>query len=310
MKRFAALVKATTMGCACLAIMLSTSGIAHSDAPYVIHSGDSLNVVVYGEQSLTGPVIVLPDGTISLALVGHIQVAGQSPDQAAETIKSALEKYIRHPDVTVAVTQIGQVNVMVLGDVKSPGKYALPPTGTVSDAVAAAGGLNPLTGPYPDARIAGPSGDITQVSLEKLLHDGDVSQNKSLKDGSIVYIPSPVTISVQVVGTVDKPGEIDLRQGDRLSMAIAQAGTSGAGAQADLNNITVTRTGPDGKSYPIKVNLYETLKGGDISKDLVMEKGDLVYVPMNKPKLGATNNGGVLGQSAFFLLSSLKLLGL
>jgi protein involved in polysaccharide export with SLBB domain len=88
------------------------------------------------------------------------------------------------------------------------------------------------------------------------------------------------------------------------------AGTSGSGANADLNNITVTRTGPDGKSTPIKINLYQTLQGGDISKDLVLQKGDLVYVPTNKPKIGATNNGGVVGQSAFYLISTLRLLGL
>jgi polysaccharide export outer membrane protein len=284
--------------------------IAAADTPandsYVIHGGDQLNVVVYGEQTLTGPVTVLPDGTVDLALVGKVHVAGETPTQAAATIRTALLKYLRHPDVTVAVTQVGQENVMVLGDVKTPGKYALPSTGTITDAISAAGGLNPIEGQYPDARVASPSGHVTSVSLEKLLHQGQVSLNVPLQDGSIVYVPSPVTIAVHVVGAVDHPGEVDLKEGDRLSQAIAMAGTS-VQSNSDLNNITVTRVGPDGKSEPIHVNLYKTLEGGDLSKDLVLEKGDLVYVPSMKGRFPG-QGGGILNQSLYYMFATLRLL--
>jgi len=80
------------------------------------------------------------------------------------------------------------------------------------------------------------------------------------------------------------------------SMAIAKAGSSAA-ANADLNNISVTRTTPDGRSTVTHVNLYKTLEGGDVSKDIVMEKGDLVYVP--QAKRGALS--GVI-PSLFYLI--------
>lgn len=297
---------ATFFASCLLVLSLATTGLA--DSSYIIHNGDQLSVVVYGEQSLTGSVTVLSDGSITMALVGKVHVAGQTPAQAASSIRTSLLKYVRHPNVTVAVTQVGQVNVMVLGDVKTPGKYPLPPTGNLSDAIAAAGGINPLNGPYPDARVGTPTGQVTTVSLEKLLHQGDTALNMPLQDGSIVYIASPVTISVHVVGAVDHPGEVDLREGDRLSQAIAMAGSSQS-ANSDLNNITVTRTMPDGTSTPMHVNLYKTLEGGDISKDVVMEKGDLVFVPSMKGRIGGAG-GGFLGQSAYYLLSTLKLLGL
>lgn len=290
-----------------IAVVAPCIAFASVSSSYSIHGGDQLNVVVYGEQSLTGPVTVLPDGTIDLALVGKVHVAGQSPEQAAQTIKVALQKYIKEPVVTVAVQQVGQVNVMVLGDVKTPGKYPLPPTGTLTDAIAAAGGLNPIEGQYPNARVGFPTGSVTQVSLEKLMHQGDTTQNVALQDGSIVYIPSPVTIAIKVVGAVDHPGELDLKEGDRLSMAIAMAGNSQS-ANSDLNHITVTRVGADGQSEAIHVNLYQTLEQGDVTKDLVMQKGDLVYVPQMKGRVG--QGGGVVGQSLFYLISSIKLLGL
>jgi polysaccharide export outer membrane protein len=308
-KMFTKRAAATTLaalalaGLTCAALLIGGMP-AWADSQYRLHGGDVLNVVVYGEQTLTGPVTVLPDGTIDLALIGKVSVAGQTPEQAAATIKHALEKYIRHPVVTVSVTQVGQVNVMVLGDVKTPGKYPLPPTATLTDAIAAAGGINPIEGPYPDAKIGLPGGQTTQVSLQKLLHDGDTSLNVPLQDGSIVYIPAPATISVQVVGSVDHPGEVDVREGDRLSMAIALAGASSA-ANSDLNNITVTRTLPDGKSEAIHVNLYKTLEGGDLSKDLVLQKGDIVYVPSMKGR-SPNGGGGILNSGLYYLFATLR----
>jgi polysaccharide export outer membrane protein len=289
------------IGMTVLSLALAVVGVARADtASYRLHSGDQLNVVVYGEQTLTGPVTVLPDGTITLPLAGKVHVAGQTPDQAAETISSALKKYVRNPVVTVAVTQVGQVNVLVLGAVKTPGKYALPPSGTLTDAIGAAGGINAIAGAYPDAHVAA-HGAAKQVSLERLLHGGDASLNIPLEDGAIVYIPSPQIIAIRVVGSVDHPGEVDLNEGDRLSMAIAKAGNSSS-ANADLNNIAVTRTSPEGKSTVMRINLYKTLEGGDVSKDLVMEKGDLVYVPQVKK-----NGFAGIGSSLYYLLSTLRL---
>src|SRR5579884_1381545 len=100
---------------------------AHADqSGTVIHPGDQLSVQVYGDQSLTQNVTVLNDGTIEYPLIGQVAVAGKTPEQAAAILRERLLKYVRHPVVTVAITQLAQPNVMVLGDVKNPGKYALP----------------------------------------------------------------------------------------------------------------------------------------------------------------------------------------
>ncbi len=66
---------------------------------------------------------------------------------------------------------------MVLGDVKNPGKYQLRSDARLSDAIAAAGGLSDQDGNYPLARISNPAGAVTQVSLQKLLRQGDTSSD-------------------------------------------------------------------------------------------------------------------------------------
>ena len=304
-KKIVGSILASTMG-SLLALLLMLGAVtsaarADANAGYLIHGNDQLNVVVYGDQSLTQTVTVLPNGDISMPLVGPVHVGGLTPDQAAKTIARSLQKFVKHPVVTVSVAQEGQLNVLVLGNVKTPGKYALPPNSRVTDAIAAAGGIGPTDGPYPDARVGASSGSATTVSLQKLLHDGDTSQNVPVQDSSIVYIPSPIQINVEVLGSVDHPGEIQLNEGDRLSMAIAKAGNSQS-ANADLNNIHVTRNLANGQVQNFDINLYKKLEQGDLSKDLVMQKGDVVYVPQSRAK-ATSNISGAAG-----LLYTLRLL--
>ena len=253
---------------------------AHPDDAYMIHGGDELNVIVYGEKDLTQDVTVLPSGTVSFPLIGEVKVGGLTPTQAANTLATSLKHYLRQPQVSVVVVKEGPLEVLVLGNVLKPGKYELPSRSRLTDAIASAGGLGVTDGNFPDARMADSHGDVRQISLQKLLHDGDTTQNVPLGDEMTVYVPSPLTLQVQVLGAVDKPGDVTIHEGDRLSTAIARAGT-GSSSNADLNHITLRRAQAGGGMQTINVNLYEVLKSGDMTKDPVMLKNDLVYVPMS-----------------------------
>lgn len=257
---------------------------ALAQAGTTIHAGDQLSVQVYGDQTLTQNVTVLNDGTIAYPLIGQVPVAGKTPEQAAAVLKQRLLKYVRHPVVTVAITQLGQPNVMVLGDVRNPGKYQLRSDATLTDAIAAAGGLSTdVDGPYPNARIASPRGQVTQVSLQRLLRQGETSLDTRVGEGDVVYVPGPVTFFVNVSGAVDKPGPVQVNQGDTVAIAVAKAGNS-AGAQSDLNHVRLIRTAPDGKQTTQEINLYQTLQNNDKSANVALEKGDTIYVPQTRSK--------------------------
>lgn len=261
---------------------------AVQSADYIIHSGDQLNVQVFGDSSLSQTVTVLPSGDIQYPLIGKVHVAGQSPDVAAQTIARSLKKFVRNPVVSIILAQQGEINVLVLGGVAKPGKYQLTSAAHLTDAVSVAGGLSGSAQAYPTAKLTDYSGQLRQVSLQKLYGDGDTSQDLPVTDGSIIYIPSPVLIDVEVSGAVDHPGEVELSQGDRLSMAIAKAGNSNS-ADADLNNIHVMRTLPTGQVQNYNVNLYDSLQQGKTDVDMPLQKGDIVFVP--KSKHGLNGNG-------------------
>jgi protein involved in polysaccharide export with SLBB domain len=195
-------------------------------------------------------------------------------------VAAALTRYLRAPKVTVAVDQLGPFDVYILGNVKTPGKYALEPSSRLMDALAAAGGLGPTDGDLPDARVS--DGNVVQnVSLQRLLHGGDLSQNVTLANGVTIYVPSPATFNIQVYGAVDHPGDVTLHEGDRLVTAIARAGNS-ANSNSDLNHVTLQRLAANGKVQTQTYNLYDIYKSGDLAKDPILQKGDTVYVPQGK----------------------------
>ena len=258
---------------------------------YHIHAGDLLNVQVYGDQSLSQNTAVLPDGAINYPLIGRVVVRGLSTQDAANAITRKLQSFVKHPYVTVSIAAAAQFTILVLGNVRTPGKYSLRSDARVSDAIAAAGGLAPTNGNLPVARISLGTATVEQVSLQRLFHDGDTSQNVTLDDGSVVYVPSPNTFEVEVVGSVDHPGNVSLNEGDRLSMAIAKAGNS-QNSNADLNHIHITRIGADGKATSFEVNLYKTLVSGDLKSDVTMQKNDVIFVPIAKGNSRPTGTAG------------------
>jgi polysaccharide biosynthesis/export protein len=277
-------------------------GLAVVSAPsgYILHPGDQLTVTVFDEPSLSQIATVLPDGTITYPLVGQLEVGGETVKAATSKLTNALEQYVKNPIVSIAVTQLGSYNVLVLGDVKTPGKYLLPSSARLADAIAAAGGLDVTNGDYPDARLSIDNGPPISVSLQSLMREGDVNANLPLGSETVVYVPGPTPMQVEVIGSVDKPGTVQVHVGDRLAMAIAAAGTT-TNSRADLSHIRVTHIAPDGSTSVSEYNLFNALKNGDLGSDPVLAKNDVIYVP-------EAHNQGALSaaaQAAMLVLSRL-----
>jgi polysaccharide biosynthesis/export protein len=283
-------LRAFVLGCG---LVLAAIGATSSPAQ-IIHPGDQLNIQVYGQQTLSQSVTVMQDGSIEYPLIGRVNVGGQSVDNVTSALTTKLSQYVRHPYVSIAITQLAQPSVLVLGDVKNPGKYQLRSDARVTDAIAAAGGLATVNGDLPEARVSDPQGNITHVPLQQLLHDGNVGLDRTLGEGDVVYVPGPTLINVTVGGAVDHPGVVQIPEGDKVSMAIATAGDSTA-ANSDLNHIRVLRRGADGKMETFNINLYQAFEHGDDASDIALQKDDEVYVPQMRAKTGSLfTNAGIL----------------
>ncbi|HEY0613134.1 MAG TPA: polysaccharide biosynthesis/export family protein [Candidatus Elarobacter sp.] len=243
-----------------------------------IHPGDTLAISVYGDQPLTA--VVQADGTIQYPLAGRVFVGGMSAAEARDSLTRALKKFYKHPVVSLAVQQSGEISITVLGNVKNPGKYQMRSGARLSDAIAAGGGVATVGSSYPTARIQASDGSIQTANVQKLLRDGDPEQNLPLEEGAYIYLTGAETIRVQVLGAVSRPGNVEVNEGDRLSMALARAGTEAA-TRPDLNRVYLTRINPEtGKTLPsYQINLFQALQRGDQRYDPILQKDDKIYVP-------------------------------
>ncbi len=108
---------------------------------YVIGPSDVLTVTVWKEPTLSGAVLVRPDGMITVPLLGDVQASGMTPPHLADQIATKLKKYVQTPNVSVVVSEIHSKVVYLLGEVGKRGPVEMTSGMTLLDAIASAGGL-------------------------------------------------------------------------------------------------------------------------------------------------------------------------
>ena len=116
--------------------------VAHSDARYLLDSGDQLRIFVYGQPNLSRIYTVDHTGNIMMPLIGIVRAQRRTTYQLAGAIRSLLgARYVRDPNVTVDMHQ--NRPFFILGEVRTPGQYPYVNGMTVETAVAIAGGYSP-----------------------------------------------------------------------------------------------------------------------------------------------------------------------
>ncbi|HRH75985.1 MAG TPA: polysaccharide export protein [Cellvibrionaceae bacterium] len=192
----------------CCAVFFALSGCANQatqEAPpaaeaspigdYKIGVGDSLQVNVWRNPELSMAVVVRPDGKISLPLVGDVAAAGQTSTVLATQLATALNNFVRSPQVTVIVTNPVstdfQRRVRVTGAVHSPQSLPYREGMTVLDLVLLAGGTSDFASGNNAKLYRKVNGQtkVFTILLEDLLEDGRLETNYLLQPSDIVTVP-------------------------------------------------------------------------------------------------------------------------
>ena len=183
------------MSVALLTMMMMLVGnisVASSqDGGYQLNPGDILDISVWKEEEMTRQVVVLPDGTISFPLAGHMSVAGNTARVVQEELVKRIKKYIAEPVVTVSVSQVGGNKIFVIGQVQNPGEFPVSRPTDVMQALSLAGGLTAF-GDEDDIKILRRKNG-GQVAIEFDYSDvkrgNRLEQNIILKPGDVVVVP-------------------------------------------------------------------------------------------------------------------------
>ncbi|MGK9237085.1 polysaccharide biosynthesis/export family protein [Inquilinus limosus] len=114
------------------------------DGAYRINPGDTLAITVYGQETLSGPFRVGPDGIIGYPLLGDVEVDGLTTGEIAKRIGAGLEEHVPSGSaVSVSIQEYSPV--FVLGEVEKPGPYPYRPGMIALELLAVGGGLKKPT---------------------------------------------------------------------------------------------------------------------------------------------------------------------
>lgn len=161
---------------------------------YIIGPGDSLQIYVRDNPTVTTSVPVRPDGRISIPLVQSIVAAGKTPDELAVDLEKALSHYIRSPLVTVIVKGfVGAYSqqVRVVGQATRPKAVPYRSGMTVLDLMIDVGGLTKFASGN-SAKIVRRLPDGNEQTIPVRLGDlmnGSIKYNVRMHPGDILIIP-------------------------------------------------------------------------------------------------------------------------
>jgi len=159
--------------------------------PYLIGAGDVLYISVWKDEAQTKTVVVLPDGTISLPLIGQVMAEGKTVSQLKEEIRQKVSQFVPDPVLTVIVHQVNSMLIYVIGRVNNPGRFLLSTNVNVLQALTMAGGLNPFAKREKITVMREEWGDTTifKFNYDEVAAGENLQQNIRLRRGDVVVVP-------------------------------------------------------------------------------------------------------------------------
>ena len=257
---------------------------------YVLRANDTVKLSVYEEPDLASEVTILKTGQASFPLIDVVEIAGMSLTEASEEIRRRYAAdYIRHPRVTLTVTEYATEYVSVIGQVANPGKVPLPQIGslTIGSALASVGGVTDAADPQ-NIQLVTVVGEPRILTHEAIKGEAGEVVMKS-GDKLVVYESPYARSAVSVIGEVKIPGDIAIPKSGKMDVASALATAGGLSPLADSSNIKVVFS--DGRSASYS---HQSIQQGSSGKT-ALKGGDRIVVSKS-PYANTTVT--VLGQVA------------
>lgn len=243
-------------------------------------SGSSVNVT---------NVQVNNRGRISYSFVDDLDVGGLTASEIDSLLTQRLEDFLKRPRIDVKVVGYNSKFVSLMGELASlrtTGEGARLPSGrqkltgrtTLLEVISEASGYTEKAD-LRRVRLVR-NGKSYEINMFDIVEGGKGWLNVILDHGDVVDVPDQPDVArrVYVMGQVGSQGIYDVEKADNLLAALSAAGMFTHYAREE-NTLVIRPEGKDGKPVILMANVERLLENGDLSQNIPLKEGDLVYVP-------------------------------
>lgn len=153
--------------------------------------GDVISMVVHRHADLSRETRVPASGIVFFPLIGEMDVKDLTGTELRRLLTEELDKYIVNPQVSLNITVRRSDKVLVLGEVRNPGVYALGTQMSVVEAIVRAGSY---TNEGSERRVLllrkrEDGIQTTVLDVERALTMGEFEHNPYLQRGDVLFVP-------------------------------------------------------------------------------------------------------------------------
>ena len=274
---------------------------------YQIGPGDEIMIDLWGASEITYKVTVNNSGSIKINGIGFIFINGFTLSNASKKIISKLKT--KHAGISadsnsynkintnITVSKIRTVQVNIIGEVKTPGTYALNSLSTVLNALYVAGGPTKM-GTFRDVQLIRGNKQVASLDVYQYMLSGTQEGNLKLQDQDVLLV-TPYKNLVSVEGAVKRAGVYELKDGQTLADLVEYFG--GFTPIAYTNLLTVERL--NGTQKEIREVAFTE------AKDFIMQAGDKLVVQeiLDRYENKITIEGAVYRPGSFELFEKMSL---
>jgi polysaccharide export outer membrane protein len=139
------------------------------------------------------------------------------------------------------------------------------------------------------------------VDLRGLRADAQTVDAIKLLPGDTIMIPEN-KLEYAVFGAVRTPGMTTYPDDAPVTVLAALSRAGGQTETADLKNASLIRPSTDGKPTMVAINVEAMLKKGELSQDVPVQPGDILFVPTRKQgRMGPRDTLGFFREIVGFL---------
>lgn len=231
---------------------------------YSLGTGDVVRMSVFQQPDMATEARVSEAGTITIPLLGPVDVSGLTPKQVETKIGSLLRSkgFVRDPQVNVSIVQFKSRQVSVLGHVNRPGRYQLEEgVYRLTDVLALAGGSSADASDSVTLVRQRDGKVITlEIDIPALFKSNGTMISPEVIGGDTIYVDRYPFF--YVYGEVQRPGVYRLEKGMILMQALSVGG--GLNLRASKKDIQINRRDKTGKVMTFTAQLTDPILPDDV----------------------------------------------